>query len=117
MAKWLAYSIPIHEFIESLIVHIPNHYDHLVYYSGLFAPTQKKRLYAKAMGHFKKEIKEVKQFTWRKLKKLNWSDDPLKCPKCGSEMKFVRLIHFRKEETVLYEIREYQLVVKELDSS
>jgi hypothetical protein len=117
LADWLAYTVPIFDFIESLIIHIPNHYDHLVYYSGLFAPTQKKRLYAKAMAHFRKTVKRTKPFTWQKLKKLNWGDDPLKCPKCGGKMIFVRMIHFRQAETVLYEIKNYQLVVRGLDSS
>ncbi len=117
IADWQAYPVPIFDFIDNLIVHIPNHYDHLVYYSGLFAPTQKKLLYAKAMAHFKKQVKEAKAFTWQKLKKLNWGDDPLKCPKCGGNMVFVRMIHFRQAETVLYEIENYQLVVRSLDSS
>lgn len=117
LSVWQNYSVPIFDFIDSLIIHIPNRYDHLVYYSGLFAPAQKKHLYAKAMQHFKKEIKAAKAFNWRQLKKLNWKNDPLKCPKCTGEMKFVRMIRFREVETLLFEIKNYQLVVKNLDTS
>lgn len=117
LSSWQAYPVPVFEFMESLIVHIPNRYDHLVYYSGLFSPAQKKRLYSKAMQHFEKQIKEAKVFTWRRLKKFNWKSDPLKCPKCGGEMKFVRMIRFQKAETVLFEIENYQMVVKGLDTS
>ncbi|MBI5701880.1 transposase [Candidatus Saganbacteria bacterium] len=117
LSSWQAYAVPVFEFMESLIIHIPNRYDHFVYYSGLFAPVQKKRLYQKAMEHFKKEIKDAKVFTWSTLKKLNWNDDPLKCPSCGGKMIFVRAIHFLDPETMLYEVKNYQLVVKGLDSS
>lgn len=117
LSAYQAYVVPIFEFIDSLIIHIPNHYDHLVYYSGLFAPAQKKRLYAKAMSHFQREVKKVKQLDWRGLKKLNWHSDPRKCPNCGGEMGLVRVIYFRDPETVLYEIRDYQLVVRGLDTS
>lgn len=117
LSSWQAYPVPIFEFMESLIVHIPNRYDHLIYYSGLFSPAQKKDLYVKAMEHFKKEIRKAKPFSWQQLKKLSWQDDPLKCPKCGGEMKFVRVIRFLINETALYEIQNYQIVVKGLDSS
>jgi len=117
-----------HKFIELLITHIPNRYDHQVHYFGLYSSRQKNTQYAKALtilnrkAAFKK-LKSQLKLNWQKL--MGWTHDvnPLRCPKCGKDMRFVFMLFFiyrkpRDRELLLnYEVKNYALVEKKFDTS
>lgn len=112
------------EFLELLITHIPNRYDHQVHYFGLYSSRQKNTLYAKALEILPKKTSfEKRKFDWQTI--LGWTHDlnPLTCPKCGKKMKLTCILFFNPrvpaEQDLLlnYEIKDYQLVEKSLDSS
>jgi hypothetical protein len=112
LPKFMGHFVPLGEFINSLIVHIPDYYERHVFYSGLYSPYQKKRLYADALRIFKKNNNNFKPLSWQKLRKLNSGKDPLVCPYCGGQLKFLRLITFDFEQLKRYVVENYQLVLK-----
>lgn len=112
-----------HEFIELLITHIPNRYDHQIFYYGLYSSRQKNSLYQKACQLLGKESKPPVELDWPKL--MQWTHDfnPLACPECGQPLKFTCMIFFNPaSETELdlilnYEVKNYELVAKKIDTS
>lgn len=112
-----------HEFMELLITHIPNRYDHQIYYYGLYSSRQKNSLYQKACQLLDKENKPPQKLDWPKL--MQWTHDinPLTCPECQRPLKFICMIFFslrneRDLDLILnYEIRNYELVAKKPDTS
>lgn len=121
-----AYRATPNDFLDLLIAHIPNRYDHQVHYFGLYSSRQKNTLYAKALKLLNrkatvKKLKEKLKFTWRKLMKWVHGFNPLACPKCGKEMKLVCILFFNpkhppdRDLLVDYEIRNYQLVPRKIE--
>lgn len=111
-------------FIEKLAVHIPDRCDHLIFYSGLYAPAYRKTYYKEAKEHFKKQgidpvegLKEHIPMDWAKLKEMVSGVNPLTCPCCGGKMVFVDIFFFKKEDIDLLELKDYRLVVRGHDTS
>lgn len=111
-------------FIEKLVQHIPDEYDHQIFYSGLYAPAYRQTYYRAAKEHFKAAGEELvdlpgehEPLKWPKILEMSTGKNPLKCPKCGARMKFVRLIFFKEKEIGLFEVKNYQLVVMSPDTS
>lgn len=113
-------------FIEKLVQHIPDEYDHQIFYSGLYAPAYRKTFYRAAKEHFEKirqekgelePLAEHKAMKWAQLLEMASGRNPLKCSKCGARMRFVRLIFFPEKQIGLFEVRNYQLVVPAPDTS
>lgn len=123
-----AYRATPNEFIGLLIQHIPNTYDHMVRYFGLYASRSKKTLYVKACKLFKKKtlLKKVKTLIssgFNKLMRLTHGIDPLICPKCEKELKLTGIIFFNpfnaadKDILMNYEVKNYELVARTPDTS
>lgn len=112
-----------HEFIELLITHIPNRYDHQIYYYGLYSSRQKNGQYKKASELLGKTTSSSPKLDWPKM--MRWTHDinPLECPECKKPLKFTGMIFFNpKDKETLdlilnYEIKNYVLVAKKVDSS
>ena len=111
------------EFIELLIAHIPNRYDHQIYYYGLYSPRQKNTLYQKARDLLGKKSDPLPKLDWPRLMKWTHNVNPLTCPECQQPLKFSCLIFFnpkheRDFDLILnYEIKNYELVAKKPDTS
>lgn len=121
LPKSMAYTNTAVEFIEKLAVHIPDRYDHHIFYSGLYAPAYRKSYYKAAMKYWNKlnrkagmleRLKKFAPILWAKMKEMASGINPLKCPKCGSKLRFRRLIFFRKEEIELLFYSNYQILPK-----
>jgi len=112
-----------HEFIELLITHIPNRYDHQIYYYGLYSSRQKNGQYKKACELLGKTNKPSVELDWQKMMKWTHDVNPLECPECKKPLKFAGMIFFNpKDKETLdlilnYEIKNYVLVAKKADSS
>ena len=85
--------VPIYDFIERLIVHIPDKYFKMLRYAGIYSSHK--------CAHFDKLIKKLsdvaiktrKQIAnWRMRIQLYFHYDPLICPFCNSSMAFFSLV-------------------------
>lgn len=122
-----AYRMHPFAFISLLIQHIPNRYDHQVFYYGLYSSYQKNRGYAKAQkilyGRLKKygsimAILKTIKLTFSKLMEWTHGAEPLKCSICGKELTRTGIIFFNaaipKDRDILhnYIIKDYALAKK-----
>lgn len=98
-------TIPVLDFIQLLIQHIPEKHFKMTRYYGLYARQREtdKKLF-KAVPPSKHKI--ILQFNkWRSLLLLSFGYDPLQCPKCKHNMVFLELYHNHKRVSLvqLYE--------------
>lgn len=126
MPDHCAYRATPRDFIDLLIHHIPNRYEHQVHYFGLYSSRQKNSLYVKALkilnrkAAVKKLGKKLK-FTWQKLMRWVHGLNPLACSKCGKDMKQVCILFFNpkcladRDLLLNYEIKDYQLVPRKIE--
>ena len=123
-----AYRASPNEFLDLLITHIPDTYDHQVHYYGLYSPRLKSSLYKQAMRIFEKKIvisKVKSRFTsgWNYIMKLFYDVEPLVCPVCKKQLKLTGIVFFNlsnpSDRNILlnYEVKNYQLVEKQPDTS
>lgn len=86
-------SLPVLDFIQLLIQHIPEKNFKMTRYYGLYARRRKKDdSLHKAIHESKHNI--LRSFTkWRTNILLSFGYDPLNCPDCNTEMQFVELFH------------------------
>lgn len=115
------------EFIELLIQHIPDRYEHQVHYYGLYSSRRKNTLYPVAAKIFKKKVipKKTKSFLskWNNLMRLLHKCDPLSCPICKKElvrtgMLFLSPLNPNDKNLIMnYEVKNYELVEKKSDTS
>ena len=110
-------------FIDLLITHIPNRYDHQIYYYGLYSPRQKNTLYQKAKALLNKNSDPLPRLDWLQILRWTHNFNPLICPECQKPLKFTCMLFFNPKheqdmDLILnYEIKNYELVAKKLDTS
>ena len=123
-----AYSKTPHDFLELLIQHIPNTYDHQVRYYGIYSSRNKKTLYVAACKIFKRKayLKKTLSGTlsrFSKLMRLLHGFDPLVCPICEKDLTLTGIVFFNplnphdKDILLNHEIKNYVLVEKQPDTS
>lgn len=111
------------EFIELLVAHIPNRYDHQIFYYGLYSSRQKNKQYQQAAEVLGKQSEPLPKLDWPQLMKWTHNTNPLTCPECQKPLKFTCMLFFnpgRKRDIDLilnYEIKNYELVAKKFDTS
>ena len=116
------------EFIELLIPHIPDDYDHQVHYYGLYSSRNKKTLYAAACKIFKRKAtvakaKALATSGWNNLMRFFHDVEPLTCPVCKKQLKLTGIVFFNPanpaDRNILlnHEVKNYELVAKQPDSS
>lgn len=128
--KHCRYRKPPAEFIRLLIQHIPDRYEHQIYYYGLYSPYHLSReSYKKAKQILEKRLPEYMQnaysakdgatvLTYRQLMRWTHDIDPMQCRICGETLQVTGIIFFNpglpKDRDILlnYEIKDYQLVKK-----
>ena len=91
--KLIVETIPVLEFIQRLIQHIPEKHFKQIRYYGLYARTkeQNKKLHL-AISREKHKI--ILSFNrWRNCILRSFAYDPLKCPCCGKTMVFLEMYH------------------------
>lgn len=98
-------TVPVLDFIQLLIQHIPEKHFKMTRYYGLYARHREidKSLH-KAIPKSKQRI--LLDFnTWRMLILISFGYDPLQCPKCNQQMVFLELYHKHKRVSLeeLYE--------------
>lgn len=84
------------EFIKKLIIHIPEKNFKMVRYYGIYANNNSKKdvkLIKFINEKIADELKKLRKWKYRILKAFGV--DPLKCSKCGQEMKIQRIYHHR----------------------
>jgi hypothetical protein len=105
---------------------MPDEYDHLIYYSGLYAPAYRQTYYKAAKEYFEKvrekegglePLAEYESLKWEQMLEMSTGEKPLECPKCGSKMKYRRFLFFFQKEIERFELMKYQIVEKKIDSS
>jgi len=89
-------TIPVLEFIERLIQHIPEKHFKMIRYYGLYARHRESdKNLIPAIS--KEKQRYYLSFTkWRACILLSFGYDPLKCPVCGTTMSFLELYHKRE---------------------
>ena len=97
--------VPVMEFIERLIRHIPEKHFKMIRYYGLYARPRKEVSHLRhAISREKHKI--YRSFTrWRDSILLSFGYDPLTCPCCGKQMSFLEL-RFRHQHVSLHDLYE-----------
>lgn len=87
-------TMPVFEFIEKIITHIPDKHFRTMRYYGCLASRNKAKLLPllyNAVGEMvEKTLKKIKKIKWRELIFKTFNIDPLFCLKCNQEMIFTR---------------------------
>ena len=88
-----------HNFLAEVTQHIPNKGEHQIRYYGWYSNKkrgmqEKKGKSVAAPGHNEPDtaFRRKCRMTWAALIKCVYEVDPLKCPKCGGQMKII-LVH------------------------
>ena len=91
--KLIVETIPVLEFIQRLIQHIPEKHFKQIRYYGLYARTkeQNKKLQLAISREKHKIILSLNR--WRDCTLRSFGYDPLKCPCCGQTMIFLEMYH------------------------
>ena len=94
--KLIIETIPVLDFIERLICHIPEKHFKMIRYYGLYARHREsdKKL-NRAISLEKRKI-FLSFRHWRQSILLSFGYDPLRCPDCGKIMCFLELYHNHK---------------------
>lgn len=93
--KTVSECIPALDFIKRLIVHIPEKHFKMLRYYGIYAKhhKQEKKLYRCLSSEKRQYLRHL--LDWRNSILLSFGYDPLKCPKCGSNL-LVLEIYYKK---------------------
>jgi hypothetical protein len=88
-------TLPVFDFIKRLIIHIPERYFRMIRYYGFYYDknpkySQYKKRAKKMPSHVYKRQKAI-QSSWRKRIMHYFNRDPLRCIKCGADMKMIEL--------------------------
>lgn len=89
-------TLPVIEFIQRLIRHIPEKHFKMIRYGGLYA---RHRESDKKLNHAiskEKHLFFLDYLKWRKCIFISFGYDPLKCPECGTVMLFLELYYNHK---------------------
>ncbi len=94
--KYIEETIPVMEFIERLIQHIPEKHFKMIRYGGLYARHREedKKLYravSREKHHFYRSFNQ-----WRNAIALSFGYDPLECPECRRTMELIEIFHNHK---------------------
>ena len=96
------------DFLAEVTQHIPNKGEHQIRYYGWYSNKKRGMQEKKATAPGQPEPDNAFSLkcrkTWAALIKCVYEVDPLKCPKCGGEM---RIISFIEEETVIRKILKH----------
>lgn len=85
--KYVEETIPVFEFIQRVIIHVPEKYFNMVRYYGLYAKPHNLRLMQKnAPPHLQRQLNLWQLRIWQ-----SFNYNPLKCA-CGKQMKFVGFV-------------------------
>lgn len=92
--------VPALDFIQRLIIHIPEKHFKMLRYYGLYAKhhKQEKKLHRVVSPEKRKYLKRL--LNWRTSILKSFGYDPLKCPKCGTSMLVLEVYH---KKTALFE--------------
>jgi len=108
------------DFMAHLAGHIPSPYESLVYYYGIYSSshrgkekrekTENKDVEVEKVTGKKGTVRGKITSTWARLIRKIFEFDPLKCKKCGGEMKIIAFITKGKEiKKILKHINEETL--------
>lgn len=103
--KLVTETIPVMDFIERLLQHVPEKHFKMIRYYGIYARHREsdKRL-RRAISKEKHRF-FLSYNQWRNAIFISFGYDPLKCPKCGSTMIFLEL-YFNHKPVPLHEMYE-----------
>lgn len=103
--KLIVEKIPVMDFIERLVRHIPEKHFKMIRYYGLYARHRKEDLrLERAIPPQQRKI-YLDMNTWRNNILFSFGYDPLKCPCCGRTMLFLEL-YFKHKPVPLIEMYE-----------
>lgn len=102
--------MPVLEFLKLVFMHLPEKNFKMIRYGGIYADRCKKRIFVKKYEQ-KHHIPSFK--SWRDNILASFGYDPLKCPRCGTEMNFL-VLYFEYKEVPLEEL--YRKAITKLRS-
>jgi len=88
-------TVPAFDFIKKLIIHIPERNFKMIRYFGFYCAHNPKHVqYLKHTKRFERfqlmQLKSINK-SWRKLTKVTFGHDPLKCIYCGDTLELIEL--------------------------
>lgn len=90
--KLVVETIPVLDFIERLIQHIPEKHFKMIRYYGIYARHHKADLLIRRAISKEKHSIYLSFNRWRDSILASFGYDPLRCPKCSTTMGFFRVI-------------------------
>ena len=100
------------DFLASVTQHIPNKGEHQIRYYGWYSNKnrgmrqgKKQTANAEANNEPLTEFQRQRRMTWAAFIKCVYEVDPLKCPKCGAEMKIISFIEKRQTDVIEHILR------------
>lgn len=94
--KLVVETIPVLDFIERLIQHIPEKHFKMIRYYGIYARHHKADLKIRRAISKEKHSIYLSFNRWRDSILASFGYDPLRCPKCSTTMVFLELYHNHK---------------------
>ena len=89
-------TLPVIEFIQRLIRHIPEKHFKMIRYGGLYARHRESDRKLHHAISKEKHLFFLDYLKWRKCIFISFGYDPLKCPECGTTMLFLELYYNHK---------------------
>lgn len=98
--KLVTETVPVLDFIQRLIVHIPEKHFKMLRYYGIYAKHHKQEKNLRRCLS-KEKIRFLRStYDWRNSILISFGYDPLRCPKCGTSMLVLEVYH---KKTALFE--------------
>ena len=93
-------TVPVLDFIQRLIVHIPERHFKMLRYYGIYAKHHKQEKKLRKCLTYEKRKFLRSTLAWQQSILLSFGYDPLRCPKCGASMLVLEVYH---KKTALFE--------------
>lgn len=121
--KLVEQSNHVFDFIEKLLIHIPDKSERAIYYAGLYAPCEKRHRLKLAKAHFSKSEKTLEVLeqsaepevmdwetmrTWHAPKGIPCN--PLICPDCGGKAVFVKREYYDSDFCETHILKNNQIL-------
>ena len=103
-------SLPINQFIQRYLLHVPVPHSRVVRYYGLYAPAKKAELEKCRELFGQLPVVETEFLTWQEFCEKQGEDHPELCPECGKKLLFLNEIPTKRKHELKFPISGGQAI-------